>query len=70
MAARGIDHGLSQLNESDVTHIYLLHWSTRKLARMYSVSHSTIYSIKKKRSWKWLTDEIDKQNASVSNIKS
>jgi hypothetical protein len=28
---------------------------------MYSVSHSTIYAIKKKKTWRWLTDQIDKE---------
>jgi len=61
MPARGIDHGLAQLNEDEVDTIYISPWSTRKLARLFSVSHSTIYAIKKKRTWKWLTDEIDKR---------
>jgi transcriptional regulator of aromatic amino acid metabolism len=59
-AAHGIDHGNSQLDESEVDRIYRSPWSTRKLAKLFSVSHGTIYSIKKKRTWRWLTDEIDK----------
>jgi len=64
-AAHGIDHGLAQLNEDEVTRIYRSSWSTRKLARVFAVSHSTIYAIKKKRTWKWLTDEIDKEKQNV-----
>jgi transcriptional regulator of aromatic amino acid metabolism len=62
MPARGIDHGNAQLNETEVMQIYRSLWSTRKLAKRYSVSHGTIYSIKKKRTWRWLTDLIDLQN--------
>jgi DNA invertase Pin-like site-specific DNA recombinase len=59
--SRGIDHGLSQLDESEVDKIYRSSLSLRKLAKQYNISHSTVFAIKHKVSWRWLTDKIDKE---------
>lgn len=58
---RGIDHGNSQLDESEVDRIYRSNLSMRKLAKLFCISHSTIFAIKHKVAWKWLTDQIDKE---------
>jgi DNA invertase Pin-like site-specific DNA recombinase len=58
---RGVDHGMSQLDESEVIQIYKSRLSLRKLAQKFNISHITVSCIKHKKTWKWLTDAIDKE---------
>ncbi len=61
MSARGIDHGKSELDEKEVIEIYTSRLSLRKLAQKFTISHSTVFAIKHKVAWKWLTDTLDKK---------
>jgi co-chaperonin GroES (HSP10) len=59
--ARGIDHGLSVLDEAEVVEIYKSSLSLRKLAKKFNISHSTVSAIKHKKVWTQVTDEVDKE---------
>jgi hypothetical protein len=59
---RGEDHHSSKLSVSQVRDIYrriCKEESLTALANEYDVSLCSISDIKSKRSWKWLTDELD-----------
>jgi DNA invertase Pin-like site-specific DNA recombinase len=59
MSARGIDHGLSVLDEAEVIQIYKSRLSMRKIAKTFNISHSTVFAIKHKQVWKQVTDKVD-----------
>lgn len=48
----------SRLKESDVISIYKDQRAQRKIAEEYKITQATVYSIKKQRSWTWLTKTI------------
>lgn len=48
-----------KLTENEVKEIYLSKLGYKKLAKLYKVSSTNIYYIKKKLQWKWLTDTLD-----------
>lgn len=57
---KGTDNIRNRLSESDVIEIYSNQVLTQHaLAKKYDVSQGTINHIKKKRTWKWLTDKHD-----------
>lgn len=56
--ARGINNNNNKLNESQVIEIYLSDLSYNKLAKKYNVSKITIYLIKNKKIWNWLTNDL------------
>lgn len=58
---RGSKNGSNKLTEQQVKEIYLSNLSSYKLAKMYNVSKSNILLIKNKKQWKWLTDELNKE---------
>ena len=51
----------SRLNEADVRAIYLANSTHRKLAFKYRVSMAAINHFRSKSTWRWLTDQIDKE---------
>ncbi len=58
---RGTNNFKCKLEEGDVREIYLSDARQVELADKYHVSQSTINHIKKKRTWAWLTDKIDRE---------
>ena len=58
---RGTLNKQNKLNETQVKEIYLSQLSNMELAKLYNVSDVNISYIKTKKTWKWLTDKIDKQ---------
>lgn len=56
---RGTKIGISKLTEQQVKEIYLSKLGYRKLSKIYNVSVTNIYYIKRKKQWKWLTDTLD-----------
>lgn len=58
---RGTNNFKCKLVEDDVKEIYLSDERQIQLADRYQVSQSTINHIKKKRTWAWLTDKIDRE---------
>lgn len=58
---QGTNNFKCKLEEGDVREIYLSDARQVELAGKYDVSQSTINHIKKKRTWAWLTDKIDRE---------
>ena len=56
---RGTKIGISKLTEQQVKEIYLSKLGYRKLSKIYNVSVTNIYYIKRKKRWEWLTDTLD-----------
>lgn len=59
-SCRGTKSPNNKLSEKEVQEIYFSELSLKKLANIYNVSATNILYIKKKKQWKWLTDELDK----------
>lgn len=59
---RGQGNGHAKLSDEDVISIYTTKIEEKFLAEKFNVSITTIYDIKRKRTWKWLTDSIDTTN--------
>lgn len=55
----GINNFSNKLTEIQVKEIYKSELGYRKLAKIYKVSKTNIAFIKKKKTWKWLTDTLD-----------
>lgn len=55
----GEKNGSNKLTEEAVKEIYLSNMQTKKLAKLFNVSNTTIYHIKHKVYWKWFTDNLD-----------
>lgn len=49
----------NKLSKEQIKDIYFSKLGYRKLSRIYNVSKTTIYLIKKKMMWKWYTDSLD-----------
>ena len=66
--ALGHNHGRQKLTEEDVTFIYNTYmkdkprsnFNANQIGRDYGVDGRAILNIYRKESWKWLTDELDK----------
>lgn len=57
-AARGSRNGNSVLNEQQVKEIFCSELSLGQLASLYQVSKSTIHEIKKRKTWRGVTDNL------------
>jgi hypothetical protein len=58
-SARGERNNFHKLTSTQVKEIYLSMLPCKELAKIYNVSSTNIIYIKKKKQWKWLTDELD-----------
>lgn len=56
---RGSKNGSHKLSEKEVEEIYLSTLSYLKLSKIYNVSKTNIFFIKKKKGWQWLTNKLD-----------
>jgi len=65
MPARGINHGLSVLDDAEVIQIYKSRLSMRKIAKQFNISHSTVFAVKHKKMWTHITDKLDDLDAPV-----
>ena len=56
---KGSNNPFSKLTENEIKEIYKSKLGYKKLSKIYKVSPTSIYFIKKKKTWKWLTDTLD-----------
>lgn len=56
---KGSNNPFSKLTENQIKEIYKSKLGYKKLSKIYKVSPTSIYFIKKKKTWKWLTDTLD-----------
>lgn len=57
---RGTNHPKHKFTENQIKDIYFSKFNNVELGRIYNVNRVTISDIKNKKSWKWLTDTLDK----------
>jgi len=56
------DRVKQKLNQDEVLTIFHSPLTHREIASQFSISHSHVWSIKHKRQWRWLLDNIESIN--------